>query len=694
MIRRLAATLAVLGTVAASAVAPAAAQQQATADLLLVRISPWARPGDRLVYQLAVRNRGQAALRGLQVDARLGAPVQTRSALASLLAAPAGPAAGRPLEPPWRPALAEVPAGATSRLEARTVTLPPGLGGDGAGAVLPLAVQLRAGSDAGTVTASLTTFVVVLRAEAASRLQVAMLVPLHEPTHRDAKGVFVDDGLAAQLAPTGPLGAIAAELDRPKAPKVTLVIDALLAEDAAAMAGAWRLRQGAGTTTVAAGDPRSEGASLFLKRLREAASANQPSAFPYATADLPGLVRAGLELEATNQVFQGRQLLQSALGTTPDQGLAWPVSGPVDGATLRTLANTGTDVVVLDPTLLPSTAPTTQNATVGLGAGDATPARALVPDQGLQAALADQRATSEPAAWAQRVLAETAVTWLERPNSPSPRGILLAPPQVWRPAPGFFRALVRGLAAAPWLTLERATTLAGRVPEGPDHQVRRLAPVTPAEAAAALPASYLRGVDQRRANLASFLRTVGADYPPSDGFDRDLRIAESSDWRPAAARPRGRGFIRAVDSGIRAVYRRVRVEPSRATLTARRGTIPVTVTNAGSQRMTVVLRLISPRVDLPATSQPFVLEPGRRTTQLVQVETRTTGTFRIAVQVLTQDQQRQITEAEVTLVSTAFNRVALALAGGAAGFLLLWWRRGRRRRRAAEDGRAGQGASP
>jgi hypothetical protein len=30
-------------------------------------------------------------------------------------------------------------------------------------------------------------------------------------------------------------------------------------------------------------------------------------------------------------------------------------------------------------------------------------------------------------------------------------------------------------------------------------------------------------------------------------------------------------------------------------------------------------------------------------------------------------------------VSTAFNRVALVLSGGAAGFLLLWWRHGRRR---------------
>ncbi|MCI0688176.1 MAG: hypothetical protein L0Y54_13200, partial [Sporichthyaceae bacterium] len=123
------------------------------------------------------------------------------------------------------------------------------------------------------------------------------------------------------------------------------------------------------------------------------------------------------------------------------------------------------------------------------------------------------------------------------------------------------------------------------------------------------------------------------------------------------------------------------VDRTPRTLTSRKGQVPVTVVNDGNQRLTVVLRLSSPRVDLPAATQPFVLEPHRRVTRRIEVSTRTTGRFPIRVEVLTPD-GRLVAQASVTLVSTAFDRVALLLAGGAAGFLLVWWgrRSGWRRR--------------
>jgi hypothetical protein len=679
-VTRVLASLAAALTLAATLGTATAAQEVAPAvEVALLAISPAAAPGTPLGYRVAVVNRSQSAVRDLRVEALLGEPVDTRSELAGLVATPGATVAGQPIDA-FVPAEAEIPAEASRALEPRRIDLPPELAAGRAGVVLPLAIQVRGSGTAGPVTARLTTFVVVLPERPGQPLRAALLVPLHEPTHRTSGGDFVNDRLATLLAPGGALGAAAAELARPDAPAATLVVDAMLVEEATAMVGGWRLRQGGRRVTVPPGDPRSQDADRFLRQLKAAASRNLPAAFPYGNADLPALVRVGGGGRADRAVRVGRDLIENGLGTAPTEDLAWPVDGAIDGALLQTLELTGSDVVVLDPRHLPAPASdVTQNATVGLGGGP-DGQRALVGDPTLAAALTDPRAATRPAEWAQRVLAETAVTWLERPNSSDPRGVLLAPPQGWRPAPAFFRALVRGLGSAPWLRLQPATELAADVPQGPAEGERRLATVTAADVAAGLPRGYLLQVERVRSGLASFRRAVGNDYrPPAGNFDRDLLVAESSDWRPAAARARGRSFLRAVDRGIKGIYRRITVGATPVTLTARRGTIPVTVANDSNEQVTVVLRLTSPKVDLPAASDPFVLEPRRRTTQLLPVGTRATGTFPIQVEVLTPDGEVAIARGEVRLTSTAFNRVALALTGGAAGVLLLWWF-GRRRR--------------
>jgi hypothetical protein len=663
--------------VPATAAAAAAQQAPPALEVVLTSVSTVVSPKIPLDYRVTVRNLSRVPVGGLVVRARLGQPVDTRSELAGLLATPSAAAGTQPLDE-FRPAVAAIAPGASERLERRRVAVPQGLADQRAGVVVPLTVVAEATGAAGPVSASLTTFVVDLPARAIQPLRAALLVPVREPTHRDPAGDFVDDKLAELLAPTGSLGAVAAELARRGAPEATMVVDAMLVEDATAMVGGWRLHE--------RGDPRSGQADQFIQSLKAAASGHPPAAFAYGNADLPALVRAGTGGRAEDAVRVGRDLLRDGLGTAPDESLAWPVDGAVDGALLQTLEQTRSDVVVLGQRHLPAPPTTaTQNATVDLGAGP-DPQRALVGDAELSAALVDPRAASAPVEWAQRILAETAVAWLERPNSADPRGVLLAPPQTWRPTGTFFRSLVRGLGAAPWLRLQQAGTLADDVPQGPEEGERRLATVTAADIAAGLPSAYLTRLEQTRSQLLSFRRAVGNDFGPASGgsFEHDLLVAESSDWRPANIRGRGRGFVRAVTQGIHSVYRRIEVGTTPVTLTARRGKIPITVANTSEERVTVVLRLTSPKVDLPAASDPFVLEPGRRTTQLLQVGTRATGTFPIQVEVLTPDRREAIAAGEIRLSSTAFNRVALALTGGAAGVLLLWWRFGRRRRPGTE----------
>ncbi len=662
------------------AAGPAGAGQTGPAiHLRLDAVAPVVGSSAPLSYRLAVNNPGTVELRALRVRASLGSPIRTRSELQRLAGDPdATPGGLRPL-PSWQPrgGAAAVAPGHSLALEPRSEPLPSWLDVPSPGAVLPLVLQVSAASELGDTASRITTFVIAVDREVDHPLRLSLLVPLHEQSHRNPAGEFVDSRLAGQLAGNGSLGAMAAELARPGAPKVSIMVDPLLIDEATAMGGGWRVRQGGRVTTVPAGDPSSRSASKFLQDLRQAAGRNLPSVFPYASGDLPALVRTGYDAAALAPLLYAEQHLKQWLGPDPNASLAWPVPGAIDAATLRVLDEAGAEAVVLDAQhLLPTTASTTQNATVDLGGGLGTLRRALVPDPGLSAVLTDPEARSAPVAWAQRVLAETAITWLELPNSATPRGVLLAPPQSWRPAPDFFRSLVRGLGAAPWIQDESASDLAREVPQGPGEEQRPLAPATAADVSLGLPATYLRGVIDVRSQLTSFSRVVGSNFEALDDYHRDLLIAQSSDWRSAASRGRGRTFVRAVSQGMRAVYQQVGVQQTRVTLTSRHGAIPITVTNAGDQRLTVVLRLSSPRVDLPPVSESFTLNPREHVTRRVEVGTRITGTFPIRVEVLTPDGRVRIVQnGQVTLVSTAFNRVALLLAGGAIGFLLLWWGR-------------------
>ncbi len=664
---------------------PPAAHAQPTVpqlELSLLGVSPVTGPKLPLQFSLAVRNAGTAPIRGLTLAAFAGEIVTTRSDFTYLVENPGRPSSS--LAPVQRFDALTVQPGTSAVLPAQKLPVPSWFaGGDPFGVVRQLSFRVTGVTADGPVSARVTTFLPYASQPVANPLRLALLVPLHEPTHRDGQGSFADGRLGPTLSTSGPLGAIAAQLAAPGAPRLTLVIDALLVQEASRLAGNSTVRAGGKVGP----QPPSVDAQRFLRNLRAAAGRpdDPPAAFPYDNADLPALIRAGLEAEAFNQVTYARRVLEQDLAPRLDRSLAWPAGGTVDAVSLKTLADVEADAVVVDPRVAPPSPSSalTQNATVSLGDGVGRPAHALVPDAGLSAALTDPRAASAPVEWAQRVLAETALVWLEQPGGgtrPAPRGILLAPPQSWRPAPRFFRQLSSGLGQASWLRVEPASQLAAEVPQGPDPVPRPLALSADAGADSELPPDYLAQVDVARQRLKSFLVVLGGDDPPFPDYNENLLIAESSDWRPPARRPRGLSFVHTVNAGIDRLYHEVTVEPQTFLLTARNGTVPIRITNHSDRRLTVVLRLESPKVDLPAgAGAPFTLQPNSGKLSEVRVETRTTGAFPVVVRVLTGDGADQLATGQVVIRSTAVNRIALGLTGGAAGFLLLWWGLGRRR---------------
>src|SRR6266540_1338489 len=339
------------------AAGPAGAGQTGPAiHLRLDAVAPVVGSSAPLSYRLAVNNPGTVELRALRVRASLGSPIRTRSELQRLAGDPdATPGGLRPL-PSWQPrgGAAAVAPGHSLALEPRSEPLPSWLDVPSPGAVLPLVLQVSAASELGDSASRITTFVIAVDREVDHPLRLSLLVPLHEQSHRNPAGEFVDSRLAGQLAGNGSLGAMAAELARPGAPKVSIMVDPLLIDEATAMGGGWRVRQGGRVTTVPAGDPSSRSASKFLQDLRQAAGRNLPSVFPYASGDLPALVRTGYDAAALAPLLYAEQHLKQWLGPDPNASLAWPVPGAIDAATLRVLDEAGADSVVLDPHLLPT----------------------------------------------------------------------------------------------------------------------------------------------------------------------------------------------------------------------------------------------------------------------------------------------------------------------------------------------------
>ena len=134
------------------------------------------------------------------------------------------------------------------------------------------------------------------------------------------------------------------------------------------------------------------------------------------------------------------------------------------------------------------------------------------------------------------------------------------------------------------------------------------------------------------------------------------------------------------------------VDPGGFTLTAREGTIPLTLTAEPPYPLRVCLRLTSDKLDFldepgssPGRYDKRLLLRAENTPVEVRVRARTPGAFPLDVVVRSCDGQLELGTSRVTVRATAPSGLGLVLSGGAGAFLLVWWARHwrtvRRRRR-------------
>lgn len=556
--------------------------------------------------------------------------------------------------------------------------------------VYPLIIRLL--RDERTVE-TIRTAVVVIESTVAQPVRAALIAPVDAPPAIGPDDTAEPGELLRDLAPRGRLPGLVSDLgQRPDVP-VTFALDARLLDDAQDLADGYTVLRAGERVPQPPTSSLADAAGGFLSQLRRTMAQPQVEAIalPYGPADLSALVRGGMGREAGRLISEGRSRVEALAGKQPS-----PVLLPADALSHPALAEvmrSGVNGIVLEDRYLD-----------GASRGSGSPAavrevrgssgRTLpvaVPDPWFGELLADERALrrlDQPVA-VQRVIAETASVYFERPFAEDARGVVLLAPLEWDPPPGFAAGLAGALRAAPWVQPVTLTTLLDDI-DPPDREPDRL--VYPEEARdRELPTWYVRELRGARTALGSLAGALATDDATPTGFDRALLSAGSVWFRDQTAD--GVPLVRDVTRTVARLYDAVRVSSSpTVVLSGVDGQIPVTVENSSPIALRLTVRMESQRfLFAGGPARTVVVPAGGTQTVVFRGRTRTPGgTFPVRVVVEDPDGQLRLASGTLVVRSTAVSIAALAVVIGAVVFLLLWWLRtfARRRREARHGGGA------
>jgi hypothetical protein len=438
------------------------------------------------------------------------------------------------------------------------------------------------------------------------------------------------------------------------------------------------------------------GAAL-LASLR-AASGRPWLALPYARVSPDALAAAGVPEELLHQLGHGSAVLRDVLGASAEQ-TTWLAGPDLGGEGLALLPSNGVDHVLVDPD---------QVQEVSDGVLSVARPFLLAPPRGeraeddgdgaVDAMVLDTRiraqvdADDEPALVANRVLAELASLWFEQERTP--RGVAI--PVGTSVDAATLGALLDGL---------RAPRLFDAVPV--DDLFTRAAPLQTRGAplsralvpddGPSLSGSVATRVRSTRALRSSVVTMVRSDAPFLDEVDRHLLRATSVDLDGDEQRAELRAARDAVDRFRGSITTQERFT---ITLTARAGTVPLTIRNDSGVPVEVEVRLRSSRLELPDGDRLTVRLDEATTRRDIAVRARASGSSTLEIEVVSPDGELAIASARYAVRSTAVSGVGLVASAGAGLFLIIWWaRHWRQTRRSAKlvdsaEPRAGAAGQP
>jgi hypothetical protein len=420
----------------------------------------------------------------------------------------------------------------------------------------------------------------------------------------------------------------------------------------------------------------------LLDALQDAAGGRLVLHRPYVDLDLDGMVHADLGTELAPQLDRGRAVVESTLGTTPDDAVQ--VAPRSLGATgLSTLAFTGTTKLLLDDAALEPLGegiisyslaqPFVVAVPEESESDDRTPGGilGLAPDPIVLERLATE---GTPGLAVSRVLAELALLRLERPGVARTAVVPLRDDIDPETVAQLLTALGQGRPFAA-VTLPEAFEHAAPVLDGGGNPAARaLLP----DDGGGLPAGVARDIAAGRAAVDTFRTLVGPESLLPEVPSQHVLVAAALgldiDER--------RAHLDAATAAIESVTGQVSMPATfTLTLTARDGTIPLTLRNDSGVPVRVSIRLRSEKLEFPdgATVERVLTEPTTRID--LRVRSRATGAFPLVVDVRTPDGVRTLAASRYTVRSTAVSGVGLLLSIGAGVFLVVWWARHWRRTR-------------
>lgn len=607
------------------------ATQPGTPQLELVDQTTWVRQGEGFVVRIKVENAPENAVLQLVVHDRL----TSRSAFRATFDGILGGTRATPISVP----LDGLPQDADEGVELGFAVGDGGARFDREG-VYPVEVLLT--DQAGTTVARLDTYLLLLPEEGFPPLSVAVVVEI---------------GATPGLMPDGTVQLSGGDLSRIRARTAALLAVPDLPLTVAPI-----------PETLDAIAHSSGAVPLVLDDLAAALGEREVLAKPYVDIDLQAWADAGLMSEATSEIETGVNVTRTRFdGIEPTRNI-WLTGATVGAADVASWQNRGIERAVVPESAIASI-PDLPDGTLPSGpvrvstGGSVDGLDAFVSDQ----SVIDHLLTGEDHLDTHRFLAELTMIWFERPADP--RGVVVRVPDQESVDTGVLTSALEGLQDADALRPVTLTDLFETVPSADDEQppIVELAPRDQPEDLRWM-ADSLERARQTWASLADSIN----DPDLVSSLRRSLLIAPGS----RTDSDDRRAHIRRVNDAARDVAGTVSLPPEfRITLTAREGTIPVTIANISDQDRTVRVYLESNQLEFPHGDEfEVVVPPGDIRIDLT-VRTRTSGAFPLNIRLTSPDGSIVLDESTFDIRSTAISGVGLVLSIGAGLFLLVWWTR-------------------